>query len=118
MVYKDLVLAHLHLGIAAWGRVYSLQRDMYRTDPLLVPGSPSSDIVEVFHSYVDQNQLDLVANLMEQKGMRDKDLIIEAWWTLIVRAIFHSCTLRFLPHAEFPPVASALHGSRTPVYIT
>ncbi|KAF3033030.1 hypothetical protein E8E12_002395 [Didymella heteroderae] len=78
MVYKDLVLAHLHLGVAAWERVYSLQRNMYRTDPLLVPGSPSSDIVEVFHSYVDQEQLDLVANLMEQKGMRVKDLVMEA----------------------------------------
>lgn len=66
---------------------------MYRADPLLVPGSPSIDIVEVFHSYVDQEQLDLVANLMEQKGIGDKYLIIEAWWTLVVRAIFQSCTL-------------------------
>lgn len=118
MIYKDLVLAHLHLGVAAWERVNALDRSMYRTDLLLVPGSPSSDIVEVFHSYVDQEQLDLVISLMEQKGLRDRNLIVEAWWTLIVRAIFQSCTLRFLPYSEFPPVASTFHGSRTPVYIT
>jgi hypothetical protein len=118
--YKELVFAHLHLGVAAWKRVGTLQRGQYRKESFLMPGfqSPPSDIVEVFHSYVDVEQLDLVVNLMEQKGVRDRDLIIEAWWTLVVRAIFQSCTLRFLPHAEFPPVASAFHGSRTPVYIT
>ncbi|KAF3052082.1 hypothetical protein E8E11_009503 [Didymella keratinophila] len=68
MVFGDLILAHLHLGVAAWERVCKLARPMYRTDPLLVPGSPSSDIVEVFHSYVDEEQLDLVSELNAVKA--------------------------------------------------
>ncbi|KAF9696366.1 hypothetical protein EKO04_005639 [Ascochyta lentis] len=117
--YKDLVLAHLHLGAAAWKKSKkALDRGLHRDDFVLQHGSPANDLVEVFHCYVDPEQLDVVVSLMEQKGIRDRDLIVEAWWTLVVRAIFQSCTLRFLPFTEFPPVASAFHGSRMPVYIT
>lgn len=117
--YKDFVLAHLHLGVAAWKRSKeNIENGVCRDDSSLPAGSRGSDLVEMFHCYADPEQLYLVAILLEQKGIRDRDLNVEAWWTLIVRAIFQSCTLRFLPYTEFPPVASAFHGSRAPVYIT
>lgn len=117
--YKDLVLAHLHLGAAAWKKSKENHNSgIYRYDTTFTHGSPASDLVEVFHCYADPEQLDLLANLMEQKGLRDRDLVVEAWWTLVIRAIFQSCTLRYLPYTEFPPVASAFHGSKMPVYIT
>jgi hypothetical protein len=119
LVYKHLVLAHLHLGVAAWKKSKeAAENGVYRNDAFPLLGTRVNDLVELFHCYADPEQLDLVVNLMEQKGIRDRDLVIEAWWTLVVRAIFQSCSLRYLPYTEFPPVASAFHSSRTPVYIT
>lgn len=116
--YKDLVVAHLDLAVAARKRSQKNMRSgKHRDDQSLVNGPRAGDLVELFHCYADREQLAVLIESMELKGIRNQQVIIEAWWTLIVRAIFFSLPLRFLPYTEFPVVASAFYGSRTPVYI-
>ncbi|KAF2729685.1 hypothetical protein EJ04DRAFT_568440 [Polyplosphaeria fusca] len=119
MQYLDLVIAHLEVSVAAWRQsAKNIGTGNRRDDGKLVRGARASRTIEHYSCYADEEQLDLLYRLLEAKNWKDKQEVVEAWWTLMVRAIFFSCTLRYLPYAEFPAVASAFHASRTPVYIT
>jgi hypothetical protein len=55
---------------------------------------------------------------MEKRGVKNKELVVEAWWMLVTKGMFFCGALWYLPTNEFPAVASAFYKSQTPVYIT
>jgi len=119
MRYLDLAIAHLELGVAAWKHSKkNIETGNRRDKGQIVRGNRASRTVEHYSCYSDEEQLNLLINVLENKNWKGKKEIVEAWWTLIVRGIFFSCTLRYLPYAEFPAVPSTFHASRTPIYIT
>lgn len=101
--YIDMVVAHLHLAVSARQRSEAnLYHGKHRDDESLVRGNRAVDLVEMFHCYADEESMKVLIQVMALKGVHNRQIIVEAWWSLMVRAIFFSLPLRFLPCTEFP----------------
>tara|TARA_R110002003_G_scaffold127_12_gene11995 strand:+ start:2965 stop:4089 length:1125 start_codon:yes stop_codon:yes gene_type:complete len=117
--YLDLVLAHLDLVlVASENAQQNISNGRHRDDGSIVGGPRSGTLVELNHLYADDEQQSVFFNAMEKRGVKNKQLVVEAWWMLVTKGMFFCGALWYLPTNEFPAVASAFYKSQTPVYIT
>ncbi len=76
---------------------------------------------QLMHLYI--RRLEKIVDKMTQGGHNknlDRSVIIEAWWTMMLRAICWNRSVEFAFGPQSPdwkPVPSSLYGSKIPVYI-
>ncbi|KAF2105762.1 hypothetical protein BDV96DRAFT_655336 [Lophiotrema nucula] len=117
LIYKDLVVSHFNVSQGTWdiGR-HNIATNRHRDDGSLVRGQRYPFLVELSHLFVDR--IDNLVEELGKRGVKDRPLIIDAWWTMMLRGIAFAGPVRILPELEFPAQPSALWKLRTPVYIT
>ena len=112
--YIDLVAAHITHALETPELADTNIKD--RTNKRYQLGVFRAEgMAESMHLYVDR--IPKVVSFMKEKGFGDAEIVKEAWWTLILRAM---CWHRSIAWVEIPKnnlVSPSFQGSRIPVYI-
>lgn len=121
--YRNLIAAHIsqalcypdlsNKNIAAGNKQYAQDNNFHRRYDLGPRRSPR--MAEAMHLYIDR--ISEVEDFMEERGFGDRDIVRDAWWMLMLRAMCWHRSVSFSRDVPTGLVPSSLYRSRIPVYI-
>ena len=121
--YRDLMAAHISQAlyypnlsaktIAEGDEKYAKDNNFRRRYDLGRGRSPR--MAEAMHLYIDR--VPKVQQFMCEKGFSNMDIVRDAWWMLMLRAMCWHRSVSFSKDIPTSLVPSSLYGSSIPVYI-
>lgn len=121
--YRDLMAAHISQAlyypdlsaknIKEGDKKFAKDPHFHRRYDL-GPGR-STRMAEAMHLYIDR--IPEVEEFMHESGFSEKQIVRDAWWTLMLRAMCWHRNVSFSKDIPTTLIPSSLYGSKIPVYI-